>query len=105
MIQSSPFRNGVVMNLNHPVCLGSVVSLQSWGETCAEDVTVLLIRVYLWLSTEVHRRGHTDVHMDACERYRLQVGLKSNMDHLTSDQKIAQLEPVSPALILLVCPV
>ena len=85
MIQSSTFLNGVVMNLNHSVCWGSVVSLQLWGKTCAEDATGLLIRVCLWSSTEIHRRGPADVHMDACGGDRLQVGFRSN--HLTSGNK------------------
>lgn len=77
MSHSSPFLNGVVMNLNESVCLGSVVSFQLWEERCAEDVTVL--HISLWLSTEVHRRGHAYVHMDACGWHRLQVCWKLNM--------------------------
>lgn len=37
MIQSGTSLNSVVMNLNHSVCLGSVVSLQLWKETHVEE--------------------------------------------------------------------
>lgn len=92
MIQIGAVLDGAVMNLNHSVCLGCVVWPRLSAELHANDAAV---SVCFSLSTEVHRRGHPDVHMDASGGDRLQVGLKSKLRHLTSDRKIAQLKRVS----------
>lgn len=80
------FFNSVVMNLNRSVCLGSVFFFF--------DGKRVMWQFFSW-STEVHRWGHADVHVDARGGNRLQVGLKSwKTRHLTSDQKNAQNKPM-----------
>lgn len=61
MIQSSTFLEGVVMNLNHSVCLGSVVSLQLWEETCwgSDGVTYQSIFVVVNRGTSTRPFGRT----------------------------------------------